>query len=92
MTKPLTYEEMLDIANQRERENMTDFLKQETDEIIVHKFQEWFHGFYGRFSFRSEWFYEDCDISDLKQRENIMEQWILEAFIAGYNSNELPLK
>jgi hypothetical protein len=38
MTKPLTYEEMLDIAEQRERENMTDFPKQETknpDEVIV---------------------------------------------------------
>jgi hypothetical protein len=38
MTKPLNYEEMLEIAEQRERENRTDFPKQETenpDEIIV---------------------------------------------------------
>ena len=45
MTKPLTYEEMLDIAEQRERENRTDFPKQETknpDEIIVQDI-EMFH-------------------------------------------------
>jgi hypothetical protein len=38
MSKPLTHEEMLDIAEQRERENRADFPKQETenpDEIIV---------------------------------------------------------
>jgi hypothetical protein len=45
MTKPLTYEEMLEIAEQRERENRTDFPKQETknpDEIIVQDI-EMFH-------------------------------------------------
>lgn len=45
MTKPLTYEEMLDIAEQRERENRTDFPKQETknpDEVIVQDI-EMFH-------------------------------------------------
>ena len=45
MTKPLTYEDMLDIANQREKENRTDFPKKETenpDEIIVQDI-EMFH-------------------------------------------------
>lgn len=45
MTKPLTYEEMLELAEQRERENRTDFPKQETknpDEIIVQDI-EMFH-------------------------------------------------
>ena len=45
MTKPLTYEEMRELAEQRERENRTDFPKQETknpDEIIVQDI-EMFH-------------------------------------------------
>jgi hypothetical protein len=45
MTKPLTYEEMRELADQRERENRKDFPKQETknpDEIIVQDI-EMFH-------------------------------------------------
>jgi hypothetical protein len=45
MSKPLTYEEMLELAVQRERENRKDFPKQETenpDEIIVQDI-EMFH-------------------------------------------------
>ena len=55
---------------------------------IVRKFEEWFNDWYGQFSLRSEWFYGDCNVKDLKQREDLLDQWILAAFIAGHNASK----
>ena len=32
-------------------------------------FQEWFNGEYGNFTFRSEWFFGDCEVEDVKTRQ-----------------------
>ncbi|QGT54428.1 hypothetical protein b3_0184 [Synechococcus phage B3] len=55
---------------------------------ILCKFEEWFNDWYGRFSLRSEWFYGDCKVEDIKEREDLMDQWMLSAFMAGYNANK----
>ena len=34
------------------------------------EFDEWFYGFYGQFSFRIEYFYEDCEIEIYKLANN----------------------
>jgi hypothetical protein len=36
------------------------------------EFDEWFYGFYGRFSFRIEYFYEDCGVEDVETRRKLL--------------------
>lgn len=55
------------------------------------EFEEWFHGFYGRFSFRSEHFAEDCEASDPSYRRNSMLSWIKEAFSVGYEKGRVSV-
>jgi len=47
-------------------------------------FDDWFHGDYGPFSLRSEYFYGDCKEQDLKTLEKLMSEWIHVAFVTGY--------
>jgi hypothetical protein len=53
------------------------------DEIEV-EFNRWFHGDYGTYSYRSEAFYDDCAVGDLKTREDLMKKWVYAAFYTAY--------
>lgn len=48
------------------------------------EFNRWFHDTYGTYSFRSEAFYTDCEVSDIKTRQSILYNWIASAFLSGY--------
>lgn len=47
-------------------------------------FVEWFNGDYGPFSYRSEYFYGDCEVEDQKTLKDIMYKWVHAAYCAGY--------
>lgn len=47
------------------------------------EFNQWFHELVG-FSFRSEWFYDDCLIGDEKTRQDMMYKWVHSAFVEGH--------
>ena len=53
-------------------------------------FVDWFNGFYGEFSFRSEWFYGDCRVEDEKTREDLMYKWIHTAYVLGHERGRTP--
>lgn len=53
-------------------------------EDIETAFNEWFHGDYGPYSYRSEAFYTDCEISDIKTRQDILKSWIYASFYEGF--------
>jgi hypothetical protein len=53
-------------------------------EDIENAFQNWFHGDYGPYSFRSEAFYTDCAVEDLKTREDLMRKWVYAGFYSGF--------
>ena len=53
-------------------------------EDIENAFQNWFHGDYGPYSFRSEAFYTDCAVEDLKTREDLMRKWVYASFYSGF--------
>jgi len=56
------------------------------DDTIEEAFQEWFHDLYGGFSLRSEWFYGDCEVGDVKTRQDLMIKWVHSAFVMDYNT------
>ena len=47
-------------------------------------FVEWFHADYGPFSLRSEAFFTDCLIGDEKTRQDLLYNFVVAAFMAGY--------
>jgi hypothetical protein len=49
------------------------------------EFAEWFHELFN-FSFRSEWFYTDCETKDEKTLKEAMYKWVHAAYVAGYES------
>jgi len=51
---------------------------------IENPFNEWFHGDYGPYSFRSEAFYTDCEIGDEKTRQDMLKKWIYASFYEGF--------
>lgn len=51
---------------------------------IEKEFENWFNDFYGRFSFRVEHFYGDCEVEDVKLRRELLRKWISSAFRCGY--------
>ncbi len=51
---------------------------------IEEGFVEWFNGDYGEFSMRSEWFFGDCEVGDVKTRKDLLYKWIHAAYNAGY--------
>jgi hypothetical protein len=53
-------------------------------EEIETSFNEWFHGDYGPYSFRSEAFYTDCEIGDEKTRQSMLKKWIYASFYEGF--------
>ena len=54
------------------------------------EFTQWFNGDYAMFSFRSEWFYGDCEVEDEKTRKDLLYKWIHAAFVAGYEKGRTP--
>jgi hypothetical protein len=54
------------------------------EETLQLEFNKWFHDNYGTYSFRSEAFYTDCEVEDIKTRQSIMYNWISSAFLSGY--------
>jgi hypothetical protein len=46
-------------------------------------FLEWFSSEYGNFSFRSEAFFADCEIKDVKILKRMMFKWLQAAYEAG---------
>ena len=57
---------------------------------IEEGFVDWFNGNYCEFSFRSEWFYGDCEVEDEKTRKDLLYKWIHAAFVAGYEKGRTP--
>jgi hypothetical protein len=51
---------------------------------IEKEFENWFNDFYGRFSFRVEHFYEDCEVEDVKTRRELLRKWMVTSFHEGY--------
>lgn len=49
-----------------------------------HAFVKWFQGEYGSYSFRSEWFYDDCEVEDVNTRKDLMYKWIHSSFSYAY--------
>lgn len=54
------------------------------EDEIQKEFENWFNDFYGRFSFRVEHFYEDCEVEDVKLRRELLRKWMVAAFHEGY--------
>jgi hypothetical protein len=48
------------------------------------EFNSWFNDTYGKFSTRSEYFYGDVSVEDLKTREDLMYKWAHAAFVSGF--------
>ncbi len=62
------------------------------DDTIEEEFQEWFNDLYdlcGGFSFRSEWFFGDAEVEDVKTRQDLMYKWLHSAFVVGYNMGRM---
>ena len=47
-------------------------------------FDDWFHGIYGRYALRSEYFYGDCTLDDEENLKDSMYKWVHAAFATGY--------
>ena len=47
-------------------------------------FDDWFHGIYGRFALRSEYFYGDCVLDDEENLKDSMYEWIRSSFMTGF--------
>ena len=54
------------------------------------EFVYWFHGDHTDYTLRSEWFYGDCSIEDLKTRESALHKWIHAAFVQGWEKKKPP--
>jgi hypothetical protein len=59
------------------------------DDTIEDAFQEWFNDLDGGFSLRSEWFYGDAEVEDVKTRQDLMHKWLHSAFVVGYNMGRM---
>ena len=58
----------------------------EFDDTIEEEFQKQFNDLCGGFSFRSEWFYGDCEVEDVNTRKDLMTKWLHSSFLMGYNT------
>jgi len=54
------------------------------EEQINKEFEEWFNDFYGLFSFRAEYFYEDVEVENVETRRDLMYKWVHSAFSYAY--------
>lgn len=48
------------------------------------EFDEWFYGFYGKFSHRSEHFHAECEIENVETRRQLLLSWVKSAFEVGF--------
>ena len=55
------------------------------DDTIEEAFVEWFNDLNGGFALRSEYFFGDCEVEDVKTRKDIMYKWLHSAYVSGYN-------
>ena len=53
------------------------------DEIET-SFNEWFYSNHTDYSLKSEYFYGDCEIGDVKTRQDMLQKWIYAAFYEGF--------
>jgi hypothetical protein len=60
----------------------------EFDNDAEEGFVEWFHCLYGGYSLRSEWFYGDCEVEDVKTRQDILASWLHSAYISGWEASK----
>jgi hypothetical protein len=54
------------------------------DDTIEEEFQEWFNDLNGGFALRSEYFFGDAEVEDVKTRQDLMYKWVHSAFLEGY--------
>ena len=59
------------------------------DDTIEDAFQEWFNDFYSPYTFRSEYFFGDCEVEDVNTRKDLMYKWLHSAFVMGYNMGRM---
>ena len=59
------------------------------DDTIEDAFQEWFNDLSGGFAFRSEYFFGDAEVEDVKTRQDLMYKWVHSAFVMGYNMGRM---
>ena len=59
------------------------------DDTIEEAFQEWFNDLNGGFALRGEYFFGDCEVEDVKTRQDLMYKWLHSSFVMGYNSGRL---
>ena len=57
-------------------------------EEIETSFNEWFHSNHTDYSFKSEHFYGDCEIGDVKTRQSMLKDWIYAAFYVAYQKGQ----
>ena len=55
------------------------------DDTIEEAFVEWFNDLNGGYALRSEYFFGDCEVEDVKTRKDIMYKWLHSAYVSGYN-------
>ena len=60
------------------------------NENAEENFLDWFHGDYGPFSIRAEYFYGDCGVRDKKTLEDLMYKWLHAAFVTGFTRGINP--
>ena len=47
-------------------------------------FNEWFYSNHTDYSFKNEYFYGDCEIGDVKTRQDMLKKWIYASFYEGF--------
>lgn len=60
------------------------------NENAEENFVDWFHGDYGPFANRDEYFYADCGVQDKKTLEESMYKWLHAAFVTGFTRGINP--
>ena len=53
-------------------------------EDIENAFNEWFYSNHTDYSLKSEYFYGDCEIGDVKTRQSMLQKWIYASFYEGF--------
>jgi hypothetical protein len=51
---------------------------------IETSFNEWFYSNHTDYSLKAEHFYVDCEIGDVKTRQDMLQKWIYASFYEGF--------
>jgi hypothetical protein len=54
------------------------------DKDIENAFKEWFYSNHTDYSLKAEHFYVDCDIGDVKTRQDMLKKWVYASFYEAY--------